>query len=191
MAAMCPVSIPFWCIFWTFSKFVGCFERVWDFSVLQIRSVIRVITLITLLCCFDEEGHSLYSKKDILCVRRRTLLVFEEGQPLCSTNEIPYVRGRTFCVFEAEHSVCSKQEVPCVRNRTFLVIEAGHSLCSKQDIPCVRSRTFFVFEAGHSLCSKQDIACVANKRFRVFQSPTMHMPLFGEFNQSSQDLGES
>ena len=29
------------------------------------------------------------------------------------------------------------------------------------------------------------------KKFRVFQSPTMHMPFFGEFNQSSQDLGES
>ena len=133
-------------------------------SVLQIRSVIRVITLITLLCCFDEEGHSLYSKKDILSVRRRTLLVFEEGQPLCSTNEIPYVRGRTFCVFEAEHSVCSKQEVPCVRNRTFLVIEAGHSLCSKQDIPCVRSRTFLVFQAGHLLRSKQDIMCGPSRR---------------------------
>ena len=133
-------------------------------AVLQIRSVIRVITLITLLCCFDEEGHSLYSKKDILSVRRRTLLVFEEGQPLCSTSEILYVRGRTFCVFEAEHSVCSKQEVPCVRNRTFLVIEAGHSLCSRQDIPCVRSRTFLVFQAGHLLRSKQDIMCGPSRR---------------------------
>ena len=123
--------------------------------VLQIRSVIRVITLITLLCCFDEEGYSLYSKKDILCVRRRTFFVFEEGQPLCSTNEIPYVRGRTFCVFEAERSVCSKQEVPCVRNRTFLVIEAGHSLCSKQDIPCVRSRTFLVFQAGGNVLARK------------------------------------
>ena len=52
-------------------------------------------------------------------------------------------------------------------------------------------RTFLVFEGGHSLCSKQDIPCVATTRFRVFQAPTMHMPFSGEFNQSSQDLGES
>ena len=97
----------------------------------------------------------------------------------------------SFPVFHAGHSLCSTQDIPCVPSRTFLVFETRISLCSKQDIPCVRSRTFFVFEAGHSLCSKQDIACVANKRFRVFQSPTMHMPLFGEFSQSSQDLGES
>ena len=83
-------------------------------AVLQLRSVIRVITLITLLCCFDEEGHSLCSKKDI-----------------------PYVRRRTFFVFEARHFLCSKQDIPCVRSKTFLVFEAGHSLCCEEEISCV------------------------------------------------------
>ena len=83
-------------------------------AVWQIRSVIRVITLITLLCCFDEEGHSLCSKKDI-----------------------PYVRRRTFFVFEARHFLCSKRDIPCVRSKTFLVFEAGHSLCCEEDILCV------------------------------------------------------
>ena len=91
--------------------------------------------------------------------------------------------GRPFLVFT--------QDIPCVRSRTFLVFEAGHSVCSKQEIACVRSRTFLVFGARHSLCLKQDILCVAKRTFRVFQSPTKHMPLFGEFSRSSQDLVES
>ena len=77
-----------------------------------------------------EEGHSLRSKKDILCVRSKAFLVFEAG-----------------------HSVCSKQDIPCVRSRTFLVFEARHSLCSKQDIPCARSRTIFVLRTRHLLRS--------------------------------------
>ena len=77
-----------------------------------------------------------------------------------------------------------------MRNRCWLNV-AGHSLGSKQDSPCVRSRTFLVFEAGHSLCSTQDILCVANKTSLMFQSQKMHLPLFGEFGRSSQDLCES
>ena len=122
--------------------------------VLQLRSVIRAITLITLLYTDHPQivNYFVSTKKDLRCVRRRTFLTFEEG-----------------------HSVCSKNDILCVRRRTFLVFEEGHSVCSKED----------------SVCSKQDIPCVANKRFRVFWSLIMHMPFFGEFNQSSQDLGES
>ena len=100
------------------------------------------------------------SKNDILCVRRRTFLVFEEGHSSCSKKNIPCVRRRTFLMFEEGHSVCSKKSIPCVRRRTFLVFQAGHLLCSKQDISCVPSRTSHVFQAGHLLCSKQDMSCV-------------------------------
>ena len=61
-----------------------------------------------------EEGHSLCSKDDIVCVRRRTFLEFEEG-----------------------HSLCLKKDIPCVRSKTFLVLKAGHSLCCEQEISCV------------------------------------------------------
>ena len=98
--------------------------------MLQLRSVIRVITLITLPCCFDEEGHSLCSKRDIPYVRRRTFLVFEEWHSLGSKKDIPCVRGRTFLVCEERHSLCSKQDNPCVRGRTFLVLRRGHFVCS-------------------------------------------------------------
>ena len=71
-------------------------------------------------------------------------------------------------MFQARHCAC-------VPGTTFLVFQAGHSFCSKQDIPCVRSRTFLMTETGHSSCSKHK----------------HHLPLFGEFCRSSQDLGES
>ena len=85
--------------------------------------MIRVITLITLLCCFDEEGHSLCSKKDSPYVRRKTFLVFEEGQSLCSKKDIPRLQRRTSLVFKEGYSLCSKKDIPCVRRRTFLVFE--------------------------------------------------------------------
>ena len=78
----------------------------------------------------------------------------------------------------------------CLKKK-FFVFEAGHSLCPKQDIPRVRSTTILVFEAEHSLCSEQDSPCVRSRTYRVFQSRKMHLPLFGEFGQSSQDLCES
>ena len=50
------------------------------------------------------EGHSLCSKKDNPCVRRRTFFVFEEGHSLCSKKDIPCVRRRTFLVFEDDET---------------------------------------------------------------------------------------
>ena len=85
-------------------------RRNYLFPVLLERRVIRVITLITLLCCFDDEGHSLCWKKGIPCVRRGTFFVFEEGHSLCSKEDIPCVPSRTFPVFQPGHVLCSKQE---------------------------------------------------------------------------------
>ena len=47
-----------------------------------------------------EERHSLCSKKDIPCVRRKTILVFEERHSLCSKKDIPSVPRKTSLVFE-------------------------------------------------------------------------------------------
>ena len=88
----------------------------------------------------SDEGHSLCSKKDNPCVRRRTFLTFEEAQSLCSKKNFPCVRRRTFLVFKEGYYLCSKKDIPCVRRKTFLLFEEGHSLCSKKDIPCVRGR---------------------------------------------------
>ena len=121
--------------------------------MLLVRSVISVITLITLLYCLDEEGHSLCSKKNILCVRRRTFLVFEEWHSLCSKKDIPCVQRRTFLVFEEGHSLCSRKDIPCVPGRTLLVFEARHK------DPCVRSRTLLVLRtedfmrSNHQQCT--------------------------------------
>ena len=62
--------------------------------------------------------------------RRRTFVVFEEGHSLCSKKDILCVRSKTFLVFEAGHSLCSKQDIPCVRSRTFLVLRRRHFVCS-------------------------------------------------------------
>ena len=59
-----------------------------------------------------EEGHSLCSRNDIRCVRRRTFLVFEEGHSLCSKKDIPCVRRRrdpNFWSYRPQEGVYLKQ----------------------------------------------------------------------------------
>ena len=75
--------------------------------------------------CFDFDFADLAVFRLLHCLNAsaqgtaENFRVFEERHSLCSKKDIPCVRRKAFLVFGEGHSLCSKKDNPCVRRRTF------------------------------------------------------------------------